>query len=96
MSATVVTTRRTSAKADETTHAVARHPGTLPRRSTPRGGAALDPTYREVGPFTFVAVTGPNRRLARGLGFHEAAPYGDMMLAGAWGLVEGVRLLTEE
>src|SRR5215203_22733 len=59
-------------------------------------GAALDPTYRDVGPFTFVAVTGPNRRLARGLGYHEAAPYGDMMLAGAWGLVEGVRLLTEE
>ena len=27
---------------------------------------------------------GPNRRLARGLGFHEAAPHGDMMLAGAW------------
>src|SRR5215207_4329321 len=59
-------------------------------------GAALDPTYREVGPFSFVAVTGPHRRLARGLGFHEAAPYGDMMLAGAWGLVEGVRLLAEE
>jgi uncharacterized protein (DUF1786 family) len=56
-------------------------------------GAALDPAYREVGPFTFVAVTGPNRRLARGLGYHEAAPHGDMMLAGAWGLVEGVRLL---
>ena len=59
-------------------------------------GAALDPTYREVGPFTFVAVTGPNRRLARGLGFHEAAPHGDMMLAGAWGLVEGVRLLSAD
>ena len=27
------------------------------------------PHCREVGPFTFVAVTGPNRRLARGLGF---------------------------
>ncbi len=59
-------------------------------------GAALDPAYRDVGPFTFVAVTGPNRRLARGLGYHEAAPHGDMMLAGAWGLVEGVRLLTQE
>ena len=59
-------------------------------------GAALDPAYRDVGPFTFVAVTGPNRRLARGLGYHEAAPHGDMMLAGSWGLVEGVRLLTEE
>ena len=56
-------------------------------------GAALDPAYREVGPFTFVAVTGPHRRLARGLGYHEAAPYGDMMLAGAWGLVAGVGLL---
>jgi len=59
-------------------------------------GAALDPAYREVGPFRFVAVTGPHRRLARGLGFHEAAPYGDMMLTGAWGLVAGVRLLSEE
>jgi uncharacterized protein (DUF1786 family) len=58
-------------------------------------GAALDPAYREVGPFTFVAVTGPHRRLARGLGYHEAAPHGDMMLAGAWGLVNGVRLRLE-
>lgn len=56
-------------------------------------GAALDPAYREVGPFTFVAITGPNRRIARSLGYHEAAPHGDMMLAGSWGLVEGARLL---
>ena len=55
-------------------------------------GAALDPAYAAVGPFRFVAVTGPNRRLARPLGYHEAAPHGDMMLAGAYGLVEGVRL----
>jgi uncharacterized protein (DUF1786 family) len=55
-------------------------------------GAALDPVYREVGPFPFVAITGPNRRLARPLGYHEAAPYGDMMLAGSWGLVAGVAL----
>ena len=59
-------------------------------------GAALDPAYWEVGPFRFVAVTGPNRRLARGLGFHEAAPHGDMMLTGAWGLVEGVRLNSQD
>jgi len=58
-------------------------------------GAALDPAYRAVGPFRFVAVTGPNRRLARPLGYHEAAPHGDMMLAGAFGLVEGVRLARE-
>ncbi len=58
-------------------------------------GAALDPTYEDVGPFKFVAITGPNRRLARGLGYHEAAPHGDMMLAGSWGLVEGVTLLQD-
>ena len=43
----------------------------------------------------FVAITGPNRRIARALGYHEAAPHGDMMLAGSWGLVEGVRLLHD-
>lgn len=56
-------------------------------------GAALDPAYRDVGPFPFVAITGPNRRLARSLGYHEAAPHGDMMLAGSWGLVTGAALL---
>ena len=66
------------------------------RRSFDGHGAALAPAYRDVGPFAFVAVTGPNRRLARGLGYHEAAPHGDMMLAGAWGLVEGVKLLSGE
>jgi uncharacterized protein (DUF1786 family) len=53
-------------------------------------GAALDPVYRDVGPFDFVAITGPNRALARPLGYHEAAPHGDMMLTGSYGLVEGV------
>ncbi len=53
-------------------------------------GAALDPAYLSDGPFSFVAVTGPNRRIARPLGYHEAAPHGDMMLTGAFGLVEGV------
>ena len=63
------------------------------RRAFDGHGAALDPAYAEAGPFEFVAVTGPNRRLARPLGYHEAAPYGDMMLAGSWGLVAGARLL---
>ncbi|HEY8446160.1 MAG TPA: DUF1786 domain-containing protein [Thermomicrobiales bacterium] len=53
-------------------------------------GAALDPRYFDEGPFDFVAVTGPNRHLARPLGYHEAAPHGDMMLTGAFGLAEGV------
>jgi uncharacterized protein (DUF1786 family) len=55
-------------------------------------GAAVDPAYREDGPFPFVAVTGPNRAIARPLGYHEAAPHGDMMLTGAFGLVEGALL----
>lgn len=55
-------------------------------------GAALDPAYRDEGPFRFVAVTGPNRALARPLCYHEAAPHGDMMLAGSWGLVAGAAL----
>ena len=53
-------------------------------------GAALDPAYLDEGPFTFVAITGPNRAIARPLAYHEAAPHGDMMLAGSFGLVEGV------
>ena len=64
------------------------------RRDFDGHGAALDPAYHDDGPFRFVAVTGPNRHLARGLGYHQAVPYGDMMLAGAFGLVEGVLLHT--
>jgi uncharacterized protein (DUF1786 family) len=55
-------------------------------------GAALDPAYAQETPFQFVAVTGPNRAIARPLGYHEAAPHGDMMLTGSYGLVEGVLL----
>jgi uncharacterized protein (DUF1786 family) len=55
-------------------------------------GAAVDPAYQNVGPFQFVTITGPNRDIARPLGFHEAAPHGDMMLTGSFGLVEGVLL----
>jgi uncharacterized protein (DUF1786 family) len=55
-------------------------------------GAALDPAYAQENPFQFVAVTGPNRAIARSLRYHEAAPHGDMMLSGSYGLVEGVLL----
>ncbi len=48
-------------------------------------GAFVHPQY--CGPFKFVTVTGPHRRLADGLGYHMAAPYGDMMLTGAFGLL---------
>lgn len=53
-------------------------------------GAAFDEEYRSLAPFQFVAITGPNRGIARGLGYHEAAPHGDMMLTGAFGLVDAV------
>jgi uncharacterized protein (DUF1786 family) len=52
-------------------------------------GAAFDPAYRHAGRFPFVAITGPNRRIAASLGYHAAVPHGDMMLAGPFGLVEG-------
>jgi uncharacterized protein (DUF1786 family) len=58
-------------------------------------GAAFDPEYRTLEPFQFVAITGPNRGIARGLGYHEAAPHGDMMLTGAFGLVDAVLARTE-
>lgn len=43
-------------------------------------------------PWSFVVVTGPQRRLAEGLGYF-AAPHGDMMLSGCFGLVAAVREL---
>lgn len=52
-------------------------------------GAAFHPEYVSAGAFPFVAVTGPHRRIAAPLGYHQAVPHGDMMLAGPFGLVEG-------
>jgi uncharacterized protein (DUF1786 family) len=53
-------------------------------------GAAFDPAYQQAGPFEFIAITGPNRGIARELGYSEAMPHGDMMLSGPYGLVEGM------
>ncbi|MBA2753216.1 MAG: hypothetical protein H0U40_01960, partial [Chloroflexia bacterium] len=61
------------------------------RREFDGHGAALDPDYRSLGRFETVAVTGPNRGLLRGLGYVEAVPHGDMMLAGPFGLVAALR-----
>lgn len=54
-------------------------------------GAVVHPDYRPDAAFDFVAVTGPNRGLARPLGWYEAVPHGDMMLAGPFGLVAATR-----
>jgi len=54
-------------------------------------GALVLEGYRALPPFSFVAVTGPNRVLAAPLGWYPAAPYGAMMLAGCFGLIRAVR-----
>lgn len=57
-------------------------------------GAAISDRYRELPPFEFVAVTGPNRDLVAGGGWYFAAPHGDMMLTGSFGLVDGYLAAT--
>ena len=58
-------------------------------------GALVLDGYRGLSPFTFVGITGPNRRLAKTLGWYEATPHGAMMLSGCFGLVRGVKRLRE-
>lgn len=54
-------------------------------------GALVLDGYRALAPFPFVAVTGPNRAMAKPLGWHFAAPHGAMMLSGCFGLVRAVK-----
>lgn len=56
-------------------------------------GATIHPEYRPWQPPPLIAVTGPRRGLAQGLGYYLAAPFGNMMLSGAFGLVAAVRRL---
>jgi len=58
-------------------------------------GACVYQDYSSGGGFRFVAVTGPNRAMVESLGYYMAVPYGDMMLAGSFGLVAAAdRLLA--
>ena len=50
---------------------------------------------REVSAFTHLSMTGPNRQKFADLPGHMAAPYGDMMLTGCFGLVEAVKRRLE-
>jgi uncharacterized protein (DUF1786 family) len=59
-------------------------------------GAFISPDYTPGAGFDFVAVTGPRRNMAAGLGYHFAAPYGDMMLTGCFGLVTATRRLLND
>ena len=59
-------------------------------------GAFIDRDYSPGEGFDYVAVTGPQRHLAAGLGYYFAVPYGDMMLTGCFGLVTATRRLMGE
>ncbi|MBM4329828.1 MAG: pyruvate formate lyase-activating protein [Deltaproteobacteria bacterium] len=60
-------------------------------------GCFVDPDFSGEKGFRFVAITGPRRVLAEGLGYYMAAPYGDMMLSGCFGLVAALKAkLTAE
>jgi uncharacterized protein (DUF1786 family) len=58
-------------------------------------GAAISDEYLVLEPFELVAVTGPNRALATDLGWYFAAPHGDMMLTGSFGLADGYVAATD-
>jgi uncharacterized protein (DUF1786 family) len=53
-------------------------------------GCAVDPDAPDAEAFSYVAVTGPQRSLARDIGYF-AVPGGDMMISGCFGLVSAVR-----
>jgi len=59
-------------------------------------GACVAEDYVPGSGFDFVAVTGPQRYLASELDYHFAAPYGDMMLTGCFGLVRGALSVLQE
>ena len=50
-------------------------------------GCAYGPDYSTAASFSFTVITGPRRRLAQDWPGHFAAPLGDMMLTGCFGLV---------
>ena len=56
-------------------------------------GALVLDGYRNLPPFSFIAVIGPHRAMASPLGWHMATPHGAMMLSGCFGLVRGVERL---
>lgn len=52
-------------------------------------GVGYQPGYKDIEPISNIVVTGPRRRIARDLG-RMAAPYGEMMLSGCFGLITAV------
>lgn len=56
-------------------------------------GCVIHPSFSRGLLFDFVTITGPNRHLASDLGYYFAAPYGDMMLTGCFGLLAAAGML---
>ncbi|GAB6152810.1 DUF1786 domain-containing protein [Desulfosporosinus burensis] len=54
-------------------------------------GSTIHPDMRPG--WEFITVTGPRRSLAKSLKWYEAAPYGDMMLTGCFGILVGMGIL---
>ena len=54
-------------------------------------GCHVMPGAKKESPFGHVGITGPNRERFASLGGHMAAPFGDMMLTGCFGLVKAVK-----
>jgi uncharacterized protein (DUF1786 family) len=50
-------------------------------------GCVTLPQAKNMSSFAAVVVTGPQRHLAKSLGYYFAVPYGDMMLSGCFGLI---------
>jgi uncharacterized protein (DUF1786 family) len=54
-------------------------------------GCQVLPGAREQSAFEPLTITGPNRARFQSLGGHMAAPFGDMMLTGCFGMVEALK-----
>jgi uncharacterized protein (DUF1786 family) len=58
-------------------------------------GCAFSPDFPPRKKGWVVAVTGPQRSLVDGLCYYPAAPFGDMMLTGCFGLVAALQEMTK-
>ena len=54
-------------------------------------GCFIHPDLSLKDSFELVSITGPRREIAQDLGYYFAAPYGDMMLTGCFGLMRAAR-----
>lgn len=58
-------------------------------------GCIIHPDYRPFPEHAPTVVVGPRRGKAAGLGWYQAAPFGDMMLTGCFGLLRALRKYSE-